>query len=484
MATPVTTKPSVLSGYDTKDYRERLTKLVEPLASGLSGYANSTPVYGPVAPAKTTKTTASAPKVTAPAPAPVYGPTKPAVSTGGSYKVSQGDTLGAIASRNGTTVAALMAANPGIKDANKIGVGQSIVLPGGGTAKTTATATSTGGAKTTPAAPAAPTTPAAPTVTQTPEQLAAQEREALSELLGKSGFTYDQYQNIVGNISAAERASIAKDLGITDLEASVFKKPKDTSEQLYTQAYKTAGLADVKLKIDALNAEIDREREDLRTATGAIDENPFLTETSRVGRGKRVLDQAEQSISNKLDQIARYESAYNTGIEEINAMIARNKADFTENQDLNTAKLNYLLKKMEVNLADAASSKTAGSLSAYLRGSAAGKTPDLVGNSETGFYKYDPDTQRFVQVIGKSDTTKLQEEKLRTDIKNANNPVESSWYKPTSEQKALVGRFVTTEEGKALIGGQPFSSADLAELNADPSLFFAVLQKANEAGIY
>jgi LysM repeat protein len=48
------------------------------------------------------------------------------------YSVQSGDTLSAIAARNGTTVAALLAANPQIQNADRIQSGQSINVPGGG----------------------------------------------------------------------------------------------------------------------------------------------------------------------------------------------------------------------------------------------------------------------------------------------------------------------------------------------------------------
>lgn len=61
-------------------------------------------------------------------PAPVHGP-KPVAqhATPSTYTVKSGDTLTKIASKNGTTVAALVKLN-GIKDANKINVGQVIKL--------------------------------------------------------------------------------------------------------------------------------------------------------------------------------------------------------------------------------------------------------------------------------------------------------------------------------------------------------------------
>jgi len=64
-------------------------------------------------------------------PAPVHGPkpvaVKPATSGAKTYTVVSGDNLTKIANANGTTVAALVKLN-GIKDANKINVGQVIKL--------------------------------------------------------------------------------------------------------------------------------------------------------------------------------------------------------------------------------------------------------------------------------------------------------------------------------------------------------------------
>jgi len=45
------------------------------------------------------------------------------------YKVKKGDTLSQIAKAKGVTLQALLAANPNIKNANKIRVGQSIKMP-------------------------------------------------------------------------------------------------------------------------------------------------------------------------------------------------------------------------------------------------------------------------------------------------------------------------------------------------------------------
>jgi len=89
----------------------------------------------------------------------------------GSYKVKSGDTLYHIAATNGTTVAALVAANS-ISNVNYIAVGQTLNLaPAAATPSTPAASTSSAPAAATPSTPAASTS-SAPTAT-TPSTPAA-----------------------------------------------------------------------------------------------------------------------------------------------------------------------------------------------------------------------------------------------------------------------------------------------------------------------
>ncbi len=60
------------------------------------------------------------------------GMMKKGYAKGGAVKVKSGDTLSQIAKSKGLTLKSLMAANPGIKNANEIRVGQSIKMPTGG----------------------------------------------------------------------------------------------------------------------------------------------------------------------------------------------------------------------------------------------------------------------------------------------------------------------------------------------------------------
>lgn len=90
--------------------------------------------------------------VPAPAPAPEPVPVvKPAPADSGWYVVQAGDILGRIAQKHGVSQKALLDANPGLKDPNRIRIGQKLNVPPRGTGLG-ASAPKKGGAKK-PAAP-------------------------------------------------------------------------------------------------------------------------------------------------------------------------------------------------------------------------------------------------------------------------------------------------------------------------------------------
>jgi hypothetical protein len=73
--------------------------------------------------------TANSSPSASPAPSRSVEPTATPVPTAVVYVIKKGDTLSKIATANGLTLAELMAANPAIKDPNKISEGQQIIIP-------------------------------------------------------------------------------------------------------------------------------------------------------------------------------------------------------------------------------------------------------------------------------------------------------------------------------------------------------------------
>lgn len=75
-------------------------------------------------------------------PLPPVTPPATADATGGStYTILKGDTLGKIAKKNGVSLSALEAANPGV-DSKHLRVGKTVVIPAGGTAVSATTGSS------------------------------------------------------------------------------------------------------------------------------------------------------------------------------------------------------------------------------------------------------------------------------------------------------------------------------------------------------
>lgn len=458
---PASATPTApISSYDVNQYRSTLQSLTTPsvdmgrpkqYTTSLNYTPVPTPTPAPTVPTPTPttptvpqKTQAQTPTVPTPTPTPNVQTTG-----GGSYSVVAGDTLARIAQRNGMSVQQLQALNPEITNPNLIRVGQTIKL-GGGNMNTQ--------------------TQKAPTIT--PEQQRDIANTDLAKRAGEAGLSVSEYQTLVDSqnqVTKEETDRIAQELGITALEGEVFKKPKETTQQIFQKAYDTTGLAGIKAKIEKINADIEKDRSDLTEATNYIDENPFLTEQSRVGRGKRVLAQAESKINNKLAQVKTLQDLYDSGIKEITAIIERDKEDFGTNQAIDQAKLNYLVKKAEVQAKQLESGRSKAGVTTYLSSRASSKAPEVIGTSETGYYRWDSATKKYVQTIAPA-PKKASED--------------GSTFKPTSEQKALVGRFLNTPEGKTLMNGQTITSADLQAINQDPALFYAILQKANENGVY
>ena len=85
------------------------------------------PVATPAKPPVATPTPAV--PIVAPKAAPTPTPVVPTPKAPTPYTIASGDTLGAIAAKNGTTVNALMAANPTITNANVIRAGATISIP-------------------------------------------------------------------------------------------------------------------------------------------------------------------------------------------------------------------------------------------------------------------------------------------------------------------------------------------------------------------
>jgi hypothetical protein len=130
---------------------------------------------------------------------------------------------------------------------------------------------------------------------------------------------------------------------IDQLTKQIFNVTVPSQQKLYEDAYNQAGLATVRSKLDELNAKIAAKKGQITEAQGNINENPFLSENNRVGRVKRLNDQAGAELGNLLDEYKQYADLYNTGIDQVNKSVERQVSDFNNQRQIGTEELNYLL---------------------------------------------------------------------------------------------------------------------------------------------
>jgi hypothetical protein len=298
---------------------------------------------------------------------------------------------------------------------------------------------------------------------KTPEELNPQNQIAADA--ARAGMSVPEYMAL-NTLSKEESDLLAKELGVTDTENALFKRPSETTEELYTRLYDTTGLADIKMQINTLMKEINADRQKTLEALAEVNENPWLSEKSRVGRGKRILEQLEARIGNKINEVDRLNALYTMGMSEIDRVIQRRTADFTQNQTVNTAKLNYLNAKMEKRVQQILAKRAMEGLGTFAKEKQkqaeknkqieAGDKLITVGDSV--FY-WDPVTKKLVEVgqgkktLSMSDTPSSYKEWVL-----AGKPgTYADWVKkgaertPTSEEvKQFIRKQMATPEFKAL----------------------------------
>lgn len=334
-----------------------------------------TPTYTPTSSTATTTKTSTAsglpttpvapvaPRISTPVSQSTQNMSVAPKATSSAYTVKSGDTLGAIAARNGTTVQELQRLNPQITNVNLIQPGQVFKLPGAVAPSAPATPSAPPAPQVQPAQSPAPTQPqqpggnmpaSTPTQPGTPPPTGNVQTDtamkSLAEQAGKAGMTLDEYLDLVNRSNAPtkeESDAIRNKLGIPDLIDDVFSKPEKSTTELYKELYDLGGLSDVKESVKKLDAEIAQKRADLVTATGELYNNPWISQATRQGRLGNLQRIALADIENSIAQKEQYLSLYDQGISEIEKSIVRSQYDTGLESDLSVAKLNYLLTEAE-----------------------------------------------------------------------------------------------------------------------------------------
>lgn len=154
------------------------------------------------------------------------------------------------------------------------------------------------------------------------EQVTSQiaEKSALLAKAQAAGLTGTQ--QIPDWVNAAASPSVAAQIAPTKgAEATAFAQPTQSYDALKQQKYQEAGLADIKARMDALDAKILASKNKLYGEEAEVMDNPWLSNASRVGRVKTLYDMANKEIGNLLDERKLLADDYTAGISEIDKSI-------------------------------------------------------------------------------------------------------------------------------------------------------------------
>src|SRR3990167_9665260 len=129
---------------------------------------------------------------------------------------------------------------------------------------------------------------------------------------------------------------------IKGLEAEVFAPTAKTWQEVFKQAYADAGLEATKTKIDTIDAQINKARDDLVNEEMRLQEDPWLTSTALTGRTRTLYEMAERRISNLIAQRAQIEGTYTEGVRQAKEIATKTLEQEAMGRQLNFKELKYL----------------------------------------------------------------------------------------------------------------------------------------------
>jgi hypothetical protein len=271
------------------------------------------------------------------------------------------------------------------------------------------------------------------TATPSTQTIETDPNQQFAQYAAQAGLSVDDYLKLItGDVSTEERNKINAGLGIPDLYKQLFT-PAPSTQELYTNAYNSAGLAELKAKIAAKTQEVNDIQSKYTDKGNTVNENPFLSEASRTGRLRTLDDKRIADVGNLNTQLNQLTDLYNSGIAEVNSVVSRGATDFSNNQQINAAKLQYLQQQSEQQIKDLQSTKAKEAyqyLPDYLKSKAASQKPDTITLNDGSVVRWDATTQTFQQVVGPnakptdpldSAYKMLQIQKLKQEIANGGN---------------------------------------------------------------
>ena len=175
-------------------------------------------------------------------------------------------------------------------------------------------------------------------------------------LASASGVSFSEISKYLDAVSvptkseADRRAEIYAKYGISELEEEAFATPTETFESIYKRVYEQAGLADTKVQMEKVAAELDKATEAYNTAIGDINENPWLSEAGRVGQVRRTYEMYESKASRLQNQYTVLSNQYTRGQEQAENVATRALSEIERGRVRTKEELSYYVRRAEADV--------------------------------------------------------------------------------------------------------------------------------------
>ena len=206
------------------------------------------------------------------------------------------------------------------------------------------------------------------------------EIQNILKLAGEAGLSATDAMGLVDNynaLNAKDREAIKTSLGISDVVASAFKEPEQTTVDYFNKGYLASKAPELKNNISSIDETIAQRRKDLATAVEDLQNNPWLSQASRTGRLGILNTKATNDINNLLNQRQQYLDEYDKEITNLESDVTRYATQLETDRTINANKLNYLLNEAEKMAATTTSEKKTSNLRflpSYLQAKSATET--------------------------------------------------------------------------------------------------------------
>lgn len=137
---------------------------------------------------------------------------------------------------------------------------------------------------------------------------------------------------------------------ISGYEEAFKTRPTQTFEDIYQNIYDKLGLVNLKADIDETRKKIDKADADYNESVGNINENPWLSEASRVGRVSRLNDKYERTRSRLDNQMKLLDTQYSRGQQESENVATRALNTFNQEREYAKEELDYYVKRAEADV--------------------------------------------------------------------------------------------------------------------------------------